>query len=119
MQVPTEVSQNMLYTQPLATAVTVVLCVMIVVFMVCRGEIPAQFKLLPSDDFYATKFSFTPTEGTLDVGEVKTINVQLQSDLLGSFSDTFLWSLNHSSEALKLQFKGAIVGPKFKVRFRF
>lgn len=87
--------------------------------MTCRGEIPAQFKLLPSDDFYATKFSFTPTEGTLDVGEVKTITVQLQSDLLGSFSDTFLWSLNHSSEALKLQFKGAIVGPKYKARLGF
>ena len=46
---------------------------------------------------------------------MKTICVQLQSDLLGSFSDTFSWSLNGSSEPLKLQFKGSIVGPKFKV----
>ena len=80
-----------------------------------RGQIPAQFKLLPFDSPYASKFSFRPREGTLDVGEVKTIRVQLQSDLLGTFSDTFSWSLNGSSEALKLQFKGSIVGPKFKV----
>lgn len=81
----------------------------------CRGQIPAQFKLLPFESLYASKFSFRPREGTLDVGEVKTICVQLQSDLLGSFSDTFSWSLNGSSESLKLQFKGSIVGPKFKV----
>ena len=83
----------------------------------CRGEIPAQFKLLPFENSSASKFSFRPTEGTLDVGEVKTIHVQLQSDLLGVFSDTFCWSLNGSSDALKLQFKGSIVGPKFRVRF--
>lgn len=83
----------------------------------CRGEIPAQFKLLPDENSYASKFSFRPTEGTLDIGEVKTIHVQLQSDLLGAFSDTFSWSLNGSSEALKLQFQGSIVGPKFRVRF--
>ena len=82
----------------------------------CRGEIPAQFELLPIENSYASKFSFRPTEGTLDVGEVKTIHVQLQSDLLGVFSDTFCWSLNDSSEPLKLQFKGSIVGPKFRVR---
>lgn len=82
---------------------------------ICRGQIPAQFKLLPFDSPYASKFSFRPREGTLAVGEVKTIRVQLQSDLLGTFSDTFTWSLNGSSEALKLQFKGAIVGPKYKV----
>ncbi|KAL0040642.1 hypothetical protein WJX79_000331 [Trebouxia sp. C0005] len=80
-----------------------------------RGQIPAQFKLLPFDSPYASKFSFRPREGTLAVGEVKTIRVQLQSDLLGTFSDTFTWSLNGSSEALKLQFNGAIVGPKYKV----
>lgn len=85
--------------------------------MTCRGEIPAQFKLLPFESPYASKFSFRPREGTLDVGEVKTIRVQLQSDLLGTFSDTFSWSLNGSSDALKLQFKGCIVGPKFTVRF--
>ena len=82
---------------------------------ICRGQIPAQFKLLPFDSPYASKFSFRPREGTLDVGEVKTIRVQLQSDLLGTFSDTFTWSLNGSLEALKLQFKGSIVGPKYKV----
>ena len=87
------------------------------VWTTCRGEIPAQFKLLPFESPYASKFSFRPREGTLDVGEVKTIRVQLQSDLLGTFSDTFLWSLNGSSDALKLQFKGCIVGPKFTVRF--
>ena len=83
----------------------------------CRGEVPAQFKLLLDEISYASKFSFRPTEGNLDVGEVKTIQVQLQSDLLGAFSDTFSWSLNDSSEALQLQFTGAIVGPKFRVRF--
>ena len=86
--------------------------------MCCRGQIPAQFKLLPSESPNASKFSFRPREGTLDVGEVKTIKAQLQSDLLGAFSDSFFWSLNGSSEALRLQFKGSIVGPKFKVRSR-
>ena len=82
----------------------------------CRGQIPAHFKLLPYESQYANKFSFRPREGTLDVGEVKTIKVQLQSDLLGTFADTFSWALNGSSEVLKLQFKGLIIGPKFEVQ---
>ena len=51
----------------------------------------------------------------LEVGEAKTIKVQLQSDLLGNFTETFQWALTGSPNMMSLQFKGAIIGPKFEV----
>lgn len=80
-----------------------------------RAQIPAEFKLLPNDSNFSTTFNFRPTEGILEVGEAKTIKVQLQSDLLGDFTDTFQWALTGSPKIMNLQFKGAIIGPKFEV----
>lgn len=82
---------------------------------ICRASIPADFKLVQIEDSTsASAFMFKPTEGTLEVGEAKTIQVQLQSDLLGDFSTKFQWDLAGSPTLLDLQFKGSIVGPKFK-----
>ena len=110
-----EHNAHLSHVPAVTTAVSLRFQIQTFVNVMFRGQIPAQFKLLPFESPYASKFSFRPREGTLNVGEAKTIRVQLQSDLLGTFSDTFSWSLNGSSEALKLQFKGSIVGPKYSV----
>lgn len=81
----------------------------------CRAQIPAEFKLLPDENQNASAFSFKPTEGILEVGETKSIKVQLQSDLLGAFTETFRWALTGSPKDMSLQFKGSIIGPKFEV----
>ena len=75
----------------------------------------ARFGLQPSDSPFAAKFSFSPAHGTLAVGEVKSIKVQLLSDILGSFTETFVWNISGTSAPIKLQFKGRITGPHYKV----
>ena len=37
--------------------------------------------------------------------------MQLLSDLLGAFDETFEWELNGTSQLVKLQFKGRVGGP--------
>ena len=78
-----------------------------------RGEIEAEFALVPPSTEFGTKFSFEPSSGVLDVGEVQTIQVTFASDRLGEFSENFLWAITGSSEMLTLDFKGRVIGPTF------
>ena len=41
--------------------------------------------------------------------------MQLLSDLLGAFDETFEWELNGTSQLVKLQLKGRVGGPIYKV----
>lgn len=41
--------------------------------------------------------------------------MQLLSDLLGAFDETFEWELNGTSQLVKLQFKGRVGGPIYMV----
>ena len=81
----------------------------------CRGEIEACFRRLPSDSLFSSKLSFSPESGVIPVGGSQVISVQLLSDLLGAFDETFEWELNGTSQLVKLQFKGRVGGPIYKV----
>eukprot|EP00232_Nephroselmis_pyriformis_P008175 CAMPEP_0182895474 /NCGR_PEP_ID=MMETSP0034_2-20130328/25702_1 /TAXON_ID=156128 /ORGANISM="Nephroselmis pyriformis, Strain CCMP717" /LENGTH=2117 /DNA_ID=CAMNT_0025029307 /DNA_START=132 /DNA_END=6482 /DNA_ORIENTATION=- len=80
-----------------------------------RGEIECVYRLEPPQGAFGSKFTFEPSSGVLEVGDVQTIQVMLASDLLGEFNQSFDWSVTGASEKLALEFKGRVVGPTFRV----
>ena len=81
--------------------------------LVNRVCIPCEYALMRKDTPFGKRFKFTPERGTLGVGETHTIKIELNSDLLGSVCEDFEFSMQGTSETLKLRVKGEIVGPTF------
>lgn len=70
---------------------------------------------MPPTSPFGSKFSFEPECGHLSGGEIQIIRVKLMSDLLGSFSEAFEWTIQGSSVPLMLQLKGNVTGPTYEV----
>eukprot|EP01135_Chromosphaera_perkinsii_P007876 Nk52_evm68s1020 gene=Nk52_evmTU68s1020 len=77
------------------------------------GDIPCPYKLQPSDSLFWSKFTFSPEEGVLQVGDKQSIQVRFRSEILGMYTEDFVFALESSSEVLTLQFKGHVIGPTF------
>ena len=80
-----------------------------------RGEIEAEFRLLPSASVVGQRFTFEPSFGVLSVGQIQPIQVTFSSDLLGDFAESFQWDVKGSSQSLYLGFRGRVVGPTFSI----
>jgi hydrocephalus-inducing protein len=95
-----------------------------------RGEIDFRFFLQKPDSLFGPKFKFIPEAGLLKKGEQQVIKIMFNSDILGTFSEEFLWELEvcennlflqhgiyffskGSPDKLSLCCKGQVVGPTF------
>ncbi|KAL1499824.1 hypothetical protein AB1Y20_012509 [Prymnesium parvum] len=78
-----------------------------------HGEIEAEYSVDENDSMFASKFAFTPTEGTLLAKHQVAVEVNFCSDLLGEFNETFVWKLKGQPAPLPLTLKGRVVGPTF------
>ena len=78
-----------------------------------KGDIPAQWGFISSLTRFGNKFTFTPTDGTLEVGQVQPIKLRFISDVLGEFSEHFRFGLQGNEETLMCQVKGQVIGPTF------
>ena len=80
-----------------------------------RGEIEAEFRLVPPQSTFGQQFRFEPDSGVLGVGEALPVRVLFESDTLGEFSESFSWEIKGASENLVLDFRGRVVGPTFEL----
>ena len=80
-----------------------------------RGEIEAEFRLVPPQSTFGQHFRFEPDSGVLGVGEALPVRVLFESDILGEFSESFSWEIKGASESLVLDFRGRVVGPTFEL----
>ena len=85
--------------------------------LVNRGEVAAEFRLIPPapNTRAAIDFSFEPAAGVIPVGEIQTVAVTLCSDTLGEFDESFEWEIMDGEIPTRLDFKGKVVGPAFTV----
>lgn len=79
-----------------------------------KSCIEARYAVLPQDTLMGKKFTFCPVEGVLAPGEEETLNIQLQSDLVGLISETFRIHLHGSLDDLTLRFRGRVIGPSLE-----
>lgn len=77
------------------------------------GGIDAHYSLIPLSSIFAPKFKFKPSSGVLSVGQSQTIRIEFTSDLLGEFSEEFLWELEGSPEPIPLLIRGKVIAPTF------
>ena len=78
-----------------------------------HGEIGADYTLVKNNSLFASKFSFSPSEGHLEPKEMVNIEVRFLSDALGEFSETFVAQLFGQPAPLPMLIKGRVVGPSF------
>lgn len=99
-----------------------------VIMLQNRGQIDAEFELMPTPgngrrpdsaagggDNFAEKFRFSPTSGKLTPNQIANIKVQLFSDTMGSFSETFMWGVVGKSGPLPFNIKGRVSAPSFSM----
>jgi hydrocephalus-inducing protein len=58
------------------------------------GDIDVNFDLIPLSTPFSNKFEFIPRSGTLSVGEHQNIVIEFNSDIIGVFSEEFLFELD-------------------------
>ncbi|KAJ3416712.1 hypothetical protein HDV05_000542 [Chytridiales sp. JEL 0842] len=78
-----------------------------------RGEIDFHYSLVKPNSLFGPKFQFFPESGCLKRGEQQLIRIQFNCDILGTFSEEFMWDLEGSPDKLSLCCKGNVVGPTF------
>ncbi|KAJ3260794.1 hypothetical protein HK103_007357 [Boothiomyces macroporosus] len=78
-----------------------------------HGNISTKFSLQESSSIFGPKFSFTPSDGVIGVGEQVLIIVDFNPDILGSFKEDFLWEIDGGSFPLNVCFDGSVIGPTF------
>eukprot|EP01042_Synura_sphagnicola_P000147 gene147-148_t len=78
-----------------------------------KGDIIARWNYISSLTRFGNKFSFSPTEGVLEVGQSQPITLRFLSDILGEFSEHFRFGLQGNEETLLCQAKGQVIGPTF------
>ncbi|KAJ3270503.1 hypothetical protein HDV01_007759 [Terramyces sp. JEL0728] len=78
-----------------------------------HGNISTKFSLQESNSIFGPKFKFTPSAGTIRVGEQILINVEFYPDILGGFREDFLWEIDGGSFPLNVCFDGSVIGPTF------
>ncbi|KAH6588049.1 hypothetical protein BASA50_010912 [Batrachochytrium salamandrivorans] len=79
-----------------------------------KGEIAYRFNSEKTDTIFDPKFTFFPTEGSIDVGQKCVISITFCSNVLGDFLEDFHWNIEGSTCPLILSFKGSVIGPTFR-----
>ncbi|KPI86156.1 hypothetical protein ABL78_4778 [Leptomonas seymouri] len=74
---------------------------------------PTKESGTPGVDF-ASKFHFTPSHGSLAPGESVKLKIELKSDRIGSFAETFHVHMQGAVEEVPLLLKGRVLGPHFQ-----
>ena len=91
------------------TAAFNMLCALLLLLLLhCCSLVPAMTQ-------FGKKFTFEPDAGHLAGGEIQIIRIKLNSDILGTFNETFEWSIKGSSTPLTLQLKGQVAGPTYEL----
>lgn len=83
-----------------------------------RGDIPVKFSLQQNDSKWFDKIQFEPSHGVVEVGDEMTMRIAFTPDILGEFNETFKFSLEGSSEPLKMTCRGTVVGPTFEFDYK-
>ncbi|DAZ93738.1 TPA: hypothetical protein N0F65_007364 [Lagenidium giganteum] len=78
-----------------------------------RGEIPADFELIPIPESTAVRFEIHPAQGTLTVNEMCKIEVTIFSYQLGEVFQAVRFKLHGSEDQLCVRVKAVIVPPIF------
>ncbi|OQR91449.1 hydrocephalus-inducing protein [Achlya hypogyna] len=78
-----------------------------------RGEIPAEFSLVPTPLPPGVDISFAPAAGVLGIGETSKVFLTFKSAVLGEISITFNFKLKGSDELLRVRFKAHVIPPMF------
>jgi hydrocephalus-inducing protein len=88
--------------------------------LVNRGEVAAEFRLIPPapNTRAAIDFSFEPAAGVIPVGEIQTVAVTLCSDTLGEFDESFEWEIMDGEIPTRLDFKGKSSGRRLRLTLR-
>lgn len=81
--------------------------------LINQGDIDVEFRLVPNPSPFGSIFTFTPSDGCLEVGGECTIVVEVCPDLLGEFQEVFYWELVGSTSKIGLSFRGHSVSPTF------
>lgn len=78
-----------------------------------ESDIPAAFSFSKNETLFGPLFTFSPSEGILDVAEQRAVQIRFKSHLLGSFDEKFRCILDGGVEPLTIAFAGNVVGPTF------
>ena len=78
-----------------------------------KGDIVANWTFMPPHTRFGNKFTFYPKEGSLKPGEVETLSIRFESDILGEFSEFFRFALQGNENMLECNIKGHVIGPTF------
>lgn len=87
--------------------------------LINQGDIDVEFRLVPNPSPFGSIFTFTPSDGCLEVGGECTIVVEVCPDLLGEFQEVFYWELVGSTSKIGLSFRGHSVSPTFHFSYGF
>lgn len=79
-----------------------------------QGDIEVDFRLVPKDSKFGSRFLFEPSSGRIAVGGVCEIIVNFKPKDLGPFHEVFDWVLKGSAIGVTLAFKGVSVRPTFE-----
>lgn len=79
-----------------------------------RGEIPAHFFLMPSQNNSTRVIEFDLESGILAVGQRMNITLTFQHHRVGEFQEMFRWRLEGSTEILSLLVRGHVRTPHFE-----
>lgn len=78
-----------------------------------KGEIPASFRLVPMQTEPGYSLHVGPEHGTLEVNEMRKVEVTFCSQRLGEVSQTLRFALHGSSDQLVVRFKATVIPPVF------
>lgn len=81
--------------------------------LVNKGEIPANWTLLPPITALGHKFSFSCTEGLTMPGEVESLTVTFEHDREEEFHEIFRFAVQGNDEVFTCSIKGHVVLPSF------
>ncbi|KAJ3332957.1 hypothetical protein HDU76_012454, partial [Blyttiomyces sp. JEL0837] len=79
-----------------------------------KGDIDFHYSIEKPSTMFGPKFQFSPESGLLKPGKQHAISIQFNSDILGSFLESFVWKIEGAPENLSLTVKGNVVGPTFQ-----
>ncbi|OQR81932.1 hydrocephalus-inducing protein, partial [Thraustotheca clavata] len=78
-----------------------------------RGEIPAEYELVPIPLPNGVDIQFKPSNGVLGIGETSKVYLTFASAVLGEINITFNFKLKGSDDLLRVRFKALVIPPMF------
>ncbi|XP_078720178.1 hydrocephalus-inducing protein homolog isoform X2 [Lampetra fluviatilis] len=83
------------------------------VILANKGEIDGIFSLDSTLSLFGRCFTLEPFEGIVLPGGHQAIVISFQSQAIGNFSEDLLFTVDGSSEKIKLTISGRVIGPTF------